>query len=131
MSYRQAARRWLERVQASARNNEPKITISEHSIDIQYVNPSDMDKRAWDSSQYHRGNIFIEGYANPVRIEKDDKEGINLIPSTKYQDFMKTKVIRDALHSKGRDTDMMIKIMIGIGILQLISIILVAMSMGG
>ena len=50
---------------------EPEVTLSEHSIDIDYTVP-DKDRKAWDSSMYKNGNVFVEGYANPIKPRVHD-----------------------------------------------------------
>jgi hypothetical protein len=42
------------------------VELSEHSIEIDLERPN-KDKRAWDSSLYKTGNVFLSGYANPIK----------------------------------------------------------------
>jgi hypothetical protein len=42
------------------------VELSEHSIEIDLERP-DKNKRAWDSSLYKSGNVFLDGYANPIK----------------------------------------------------------------
>ena len=50
---------------------EKDVTVSEHSIDVTYVVP-DKDRKAWDSSLFKSGNLFVEGYANPIKPRVHD-----------------------------------------------------------
>ncbi len=43
-----------------------KIEVSDHSISVELTNP-DKDTRAWDSNMYRNGNLFVQGYANPIK----------------------------------------------------------------
>jgi len=45
---------------------ELAVDVSDHSINVAMEQP-DKTQRAWDSNLYRRGNLFIEGYANPVK----------------------------------------------------------------
>lgn len=42
------------------------VELSEHSIEIELERP-DKEKRAWDPSLYKSGNVFLSGYANPIK----------------------------------------------------------------
>lgn len=116
---------------AKARSSEPAIITSEHGITIKYETPSKEGNRIWDKSMYSWGNIFIKGYANPVKINVENNENAQMIASQKYKDFMKTKVIRDAFFA---DTFENKKLLYGIiaGIaLQIITLISVIALLGG
>lgn len=45
---------------------ELAVDVSDHSISVAMEQP-DKTQRAWDANLYRRGNLFVEGYANPVK----------------------------------------------------------------
>jgi len=79
---------------------------SDGTLYITWENPADKDSRAFDL-EHSRQQVFVEGYANPVRItvddveysdpEKDAEPDVSLIPSGRYEQFMKQSIISDAL----------------------------------
>ena len=105
---------------------ELAVDVSDHSIEIQMVRPN-KDKRAWDHNLYTRGNLFCQGYANPIKpkvhynqtlddpdtvdvvmgdggveldeeiAEKDDGPHIELISSPRYRDYMRQDLISQLL----------------------------------
>lgn len=50
------------------------VELSDHSINARMEQP-DESKRAWDPSLYKHGNVFVAGYANPVkpRVQYNDE----------------------------------------------------------
>lgn len=45
---------------------ELQVELSDHSINVEMVKP-DQDTRAWDPSMFKSGNLFLDGYANPIK----------------------------------------------------------------
>lgn len=43
-----------------------QVELSDHSINASMESP-DKDQRAWDDSLYKSGNVFVDGYANPIK----------------------------------------------------------------
>lgn len=110
---------------AAAFGLEPKVELSDHSIRYEYVRP-DKDREAWDSNLYRRGNVFIGGYANPIKPrvhenpelenpntvdvvegndeetdddtdEADDGPHVNMISSARYRDYMRQDLVSQLL----------------------------------
>lgn len=99
------------------------VTVSDHSIDVRMVDPSD-ESLAWDGSMYRYGNLFIDGYANPIKprveahkdlaqedtahIEEggDDSETdsddshTKLISSKRYAQFMRQDLMESILNPR-------------------------------
>lgn len=100
---------------ARARSSQPAITIGKNSIDIEFQDPSESDSRAWDNSHYSFGNIFYRGYANSLKLEEGDikQEETKLMPSSKYRNFMKTKVIQEAFYADAMQNKKMLYLLIG------------------
>jgi hypothetical protein len=42
------------------------VELSDHSIECG-MEPVDKDRRAWDTSLYKNGNVFLSNYANPIK----------------------------------------------------------------
>lgn len=100
------------------------VVLSDHSIKVRMESP-DKDTRAWDTNLYGNGNVFVEGYANPIkpRVEyheqlenpntvevtegdTDDTEAseddaddthVQLISSGRYRDYMRQDLISQLL----------------------------------
>lgn len=100
---------------ARARSSQPAIIVGKNSISIEFEDPSDTDTRAWDSSHYSFGNIFYSGYSNSLKLsEKDIKQGnTKLMPSSKYRNFMKTKVIKEAFYADAMQNQKMLYLLFG------------------
>lgn len=49
-----------------ADGQELMVDLSEHSISVGMVDP-ERDDLAWDDSLYRHGNVFLKGYANPIK----------------------------------------------------------------
>ncbi len=88
-------------------NRTPVYVISKDgTLRIEWENPADKDSRAFDL-EHNRQQVFVDGYANPVRIdvdnveysdpEKDAEPDLSLIPSDRYQQYMSQKIVSDAL----------------------------------
>ena len=75
------------------------VTLGEHEIKLDYVKPKEIKGiKAWDNSHYKNGNVFLEGFANPVKAFIDrKKKGLKLISSERYIDYMQNTLIRDVI----------------------------------
>lgn len=45
---------------------ELAVEVSDHSIKTEMEQP-DKNNRAWDTDMYKKGNLFVSGYANPIK----------------------------------------------------------------
>lgn len=43
------------------------VNQNQHSIKVKMVNP-DSDNYAWDHDLFRKGNLFVGGYSNPVKV---------------------------------------------------------------
>lgn len=50
---------------------ELAVVASDHSLNVRMVNPRNHNDRAWDPDLYRYGNLFVSGYANPVKLKVD------------------------------------------------------------
>jgi hypothetical protein len=106
---------------------ELAVDVSDHSISVAMEEP-DKTQRAWDSNLYRRGNLFIDGYANPVKpsvqqhkelatpdeakvIEgqpeddsppDDDEPHVDLIASPRYRAYMRQDLISQLLNPRAQ-----------------------------
>lgn len=83
---------------------ELKIVLTEHKIKTKFASPSS-EKNNWDDSHWIRGNIFIDGIANPINISKQEvKNGdYEIITSERYKTFMEQSLIDDMLQASKSD----------------------------
>lgn len=76
MSYREVPVNWLLSLAlglGSALGLKQRVELSDHSINVSLTLPS-TDRRAWDTNQYRNGNVFVDGYANPVKPRVNHRE---------------------------------------------------------
>lgn len=103
--------------------SELAVTISDHSIDAHMVETS-KENLAWDDNLYRHGNVFVKGYANPVKpvvnhnkelenpdtVELEEGDGdtdsdvddthVELISSPRYRDYMRQDLISQLLNPR-------------------------------
>lgn len=114
--------RWLARMDG----RELMVQLSDHSIRTKMVSPNKEDQ-AWDDNLYKHGNVFIEGYANPVKptveynadLEDPDTVAVEespqaaadggedqspghteIISSPRYREFMRQDLISQLLNPR-------------------------------
>lgn len=130
------------------------VELSDHSISISVEQP-DESNRAWDDSLYKNGNVFIDGYSNPVKpqvkqhtglqnpdtaeIEEGEPDGgsdvdesdthAQLITSSRYRDYMRQDLISQLLTPESRWNKMLYGL-IGIGALQFLGIVITLYATG-
>jgi hypothetical protein len=131
------------------------VELSEHSIEIDLERP-DKNKRAWDSSLYKTGNVFLAGYANPIKpvaranpeLEEHDKaellegegevegEETNtedrhtaVIASSRFRTYMKQDLISQMLTPQEKWKKLLYALL-GVGGLLLINVV-VSLSAAG
>lgn len=69
MSYRAIPVNWLLDFALALGDQvglQRKVEVSDHSIDLSLQIP-DHDERAWDTNMFRNGNLFVSGYANPIK----------------------------------------------------------------
>lgn len=81
-----------------------KVQLDEHRIRLSVIEPDKLTKRAYDGSHYENGNVFVKGYANPVKVlfDKAEKKA-ELISSERYKHFMKMSLLKDLIRSTAGD----------------------------
>jgi len=52
-----------------------KVELSQHTISIGMAD-ADQDTRAWDHDLYKSGNVFMQGYANPIKPRVRQNTGL-------------------------------------------------------
>lgn len=100
-----------------------KVELSEHRINLSLVEPEKLTKRAYDSNHYENGNVFIEGFANPVKVKLDDaRDELELIASERYKHFMKMTLLKDLIRStegNGWTLEKMVQLLIALTIVNI------------
>lgn len=51
------------------------VELSDHSISTS-MERVDREKRAWDTDLYKYGNVFVAGYANPIKPKVNQNDGL-------------------------------------------------------
>jgi hypothetical protein len=118
------------------RRNKRPIYVLNHdgSVRKEWVSPYDRTSRAFDWEQNPGQNVFVDGYANPVRIELEEDENGDpvgkLIPSERYTEFMEQKIISDAVSGGGLDSERLMWLSGGTLVSVLILIVIVVAMLG-
>lgn len=130
---------------------EIAVEVSNHSIETKMVLPGKSD-RAWDDQLYRHGNLFVDGYANPIKpradphpeldkpdtVEVEDGDGNTLrekahvIASERYQSFMKQRLAAQLLNPSERIKLITYAMMAlaGLMLMQFIAVAAIAASVG-
>lgn len=132
------------RKMARADGRELAVDLSDHSINIKMARP-DGDTQAWDPDLYHRGNVFVDGYANPIKpvvdknkeleepdtVDEEATDGhVEMISSSRYADYMKQDLISQLLNPK-EQWRLLAYGIIALGVLQFFGIIITLYASGG
>lgn len=131
---------------ASALGLQLKVEASDHSLNVSYTQP-DQDTRAWDSNLYRNGNLFVKGYANPIKprvVHNDqlenpdtidveegdavdtsdgDDQHVSLISSSRYRDYMRQDLVSQLLTPQ-EQWKLIAYGIIGVAIVQFLTIII-------
>ncbi len=69
------------------------------TIVMKWCDARDTDSRAYDLEQNPGQQLFLKGYANPVRphVESVEDGDVKLIPSQKYVQYMSQDIISQAV----------------------------------
>lgn len=133
------------------------VELSDHSIELS-LEQVDKDRRAWDTNLYKRGNVFVKGYANPIkpkvnrnaelenpdtidvtegndgqtedaREDDEDNTELELIASPRYQSFMRQDLISQLLNPESQWRILVFGI-IALGILNFVGMIITLYGTG-
>lgn len=92
------------------------VVLDDHQIDVKVIAPDSSDEIAYDDNHYVNGNIFLKGYANPIKLKLDKaKKEVALISSERYKYFMRMNLVKDIIRSTeggGWSLETMVKIML-------------------
>lgn len=157
MSYREIPANWLLEIAISIGTSmglKKDVTVSDHTINIQLTDP-DKDNKAWDHYHFKHGNLFVRGYANPIKPqiehhaelenpdtvtieepdtetdggETDDGKHVSLISSSRYRDYMRQDLVSQLLTPQ-EQWKLIAYGVIGLAILQFFTMILVLYATG-
>lgn len=85
---------------------ERKIVISNHKIHVLYKKKGHTGKYSGKSGFYANGEIYLKGYANPIKIspaEEKANDEIKLVASDKYQNAVRNKIVSQALNTPSNE----------------------------
>lgn len=132
------------------------VEASDHSLETTMELPN-RNTRAWDGSLYKHGQLFAQGYANPIKPavnhnpsletpdtinvhegnpdeddgEDDEEPGrVKLIASERYQQFMQQDLVSQLLNPR-EQWRLLVYGIIGLGALQFFTIIITLYATGG
>jgi len=96
---------------------ELAVTVSDHSIQLQMVNPNDTEERAWDDNLYRHGNLYMSGYANPIKPRVEQHSGLKNKDQARHHDTVtvpdggeeQAEQVHTQLMSSGRYQDYMLQ----------------------
>lgn len=125
-----------------------RVLISDHSVKLKFVQV-DKDTRAWDTNLFRNANLFVQGYANPIKpkvehnskLENPDQidvregepdgeseetdgseQSVSLIASSRYRDYMRQDLVSQLLTPK-EQWKLIAYGVLGLGILQFVAIL--------
>lgn len=122
---------------------ELAVDAGGQTLDVQMVTPSTDGERAWDDTMYVRGNLFVDGYANPVKPQvrtnaelgdsdevdvevseqaSEDPENVSMMSSARYRLFMVQDLVSELLNPKER-LDKILYGIIAVGAVLLINLL--------
>lgn len=81
---------------------ERKIIIGEHKIHVLYKKKGHTGKYSGNSNFYANGEIYLKGYANPIKIspvEENTNSEVDLVASPKYRNAVRNKIVTQALNT--------------------------------
>jgi len=122
---------------------ELAVNLDEHSIDLE-MKPPDPEEEAWDPDLYHRGCVFVEDYANPIKVSVDKNEALEdpdqgsveaedtnatLIASQRYKEYMRQDLMSQLLNPR-EQWKLIIFILAGLALVQLLTLGLSAAAAG-
>lgn len=92
---------WKKMLVLTATKDDIKLAIKlkDNIIDLDLVDPNELKERAYEH-HYVNGAIFREGYANPIRPDKENVGG-KWITSHRYKQFMNQNLINDVVQAAG------------------------------
>ncbi len=116
---------------ASLSGRELSAIIGRTDFRVEFRKATDTDNYSWEQF-YDSGNIFFEGFANPVKIDppklNESLNEDNFSPSEKYRMGMQMNLLSQAFDTHGKGLDLMEKLLIAnIGAVLLIGAILVVL----
>jgi hypothetical protein len=96
---------------------ELAVVVSDHSIKLKMVNPDNTEQRAWDDNLYRHGNVFMSGYANPIKPKVEQHSGLENKDRARLHDTVtvpdggeeQAERVHTQLMSSGRYQDYMLQ----------------------
>ncbi len=124
------------------------VEVSQHSIKTTMDHPNKEDK-AWDPDMYKHGQLYYEGYANPIKPrakvnkgledpdeidieeseQEDTEEEVSLISSARYHKYMRQDLISQLL-TPTEKWRLIAYAVLGVGALQFINMVITLWATG-
>lgn len=133
---------------------EVAVDAGGQELDVKMVHPSHDGERAWDDSMYVHGNLFVDGYANPVKLQvtvnpsldepdtvdvevsengSESPQNVSVISSARYRLFMMQDLVSELLNPKERLDKILYAILAigGVLLINLMVTLFVMFNIGG
>lgn len=117
---------------------EPKVTLKrDGSFDVEYVRPKNTDDVYWDETTPGDGNLYLDGWSNPVVPDWDElgqqvesgEKGSSWIPTERWRAFMQLDTVKNAMDTEGQQEEFLKKtVMVLLGA-QAFNAVLVAIAL--
>lgn len=98
------------------------VVLEDQRVDVKLIH-LDEDAIAWDPGHYLYTNLFLSGYANPVKPEVDESD-VSLVPSERYKRYMDQHLLSEMI-GEGRSLRAVIAALLAIGGLEALVLIAV------
>jgi len=103
---------------------ELRVELTDHEIKLNFADPNN-EENCWDETHYVSGNLFIQGYANPIKPEvSDDFSDYELIESERYKSYMRNSLIDDIMKASKKSGITIGQAVLALGSLQIATIIM-------
>lgn len=96
------------------------------TIQVNFVDPSETDKKAYDTSISPKQQITLKGYANAIELNPENAGNgeVDLVPTERYRQFMEQNILSQAMSAGGmNDQKLMYLTMANLATLLLFGII--------
>lgn len=94
------------------------VSVDEHRINVELTKPEELRERIYDTNHYVNGNIYVKGYANPIKPLLDKAESkVELVSSERYKNFMRMKILKELIKTAegtGWTTEKLLKLILAI-----------------
>jgi len=92
---------WAAKSYAQARGRITHYEIQhDGTIQQEFIDPSNTDKKAWDLEDSPQQQISLKGYANSCTLNVDKNNGeAELVPSSRYKQYMENNILSQTMQA--------------------------------